>query len=114
MSRIPAWRLEFQLRAGTTGNRPPSFSPESGGYHLQRGGDKDLYQLFCERYSRLVRPDGHLGVVLSRTCVSCQKGLKGFRQWLYSPTTVCEGLIFLLNNKRLGFHLFMLNGRLRC
>ena len=58
----PDWRGEFKAEQARLANIRGFFS-ESGGYQLQGVGDTDLYQLFCERYSHLVREDGRLGVV---------------------------------------------------
>ena len=78
-----------------------SFFSESGGYQLQGVGDTDLYQLFCERYSHLVRKEGRLGVVLPRTAFLAQ-GARGFRQWLFSNNSL-RRLDLLLNNRRWAF-----------
>ena len=96
----PDWReeLESQKRQLATVR---GFFSENGGYQLQGVGDKDLYQLFCERYSLLVRQDGHLGVVLPRTALLVQ-GAKGFRQWLFGRTTVTR-VDYLLNAGRWAF-----------
>ena len=96
----PEWREEFesQQRQLATVRR---FFSESGGYQLQGVGDKDLYQLFCERYSHLVRQDGRLGVVLPRTAFLAQ-GAKGFRQWLFTHNSL-RRLDLLLNNRGWAF-----------
>ena len=94
------WREEFvsqQQKLATV----RGFFSESGGYQLQGAGDKDLYQLFCERYTHLVRQDGRLGVVLPRTAFLAE-GAKGFRQWLFSQTTVRK-VDYLLNSGRWAF-----------
>ena len=62
----PDLRQEFEAQQQQLATIRGFFS-ESGGYQLQGVGDTDLYQLFCERYSHLVRQDGCLGVVLPRT-----------------------------------------------
>ena len=96
----PGWRgeLEVQQQQMATLRR---FFWKSGEYHLWSVGDRDLYQLFCERYSHLVRQDGCLGVVLPRTALLAE-GAKGFRQWLYGQTSV-NTIDFLLNAGRWAF-----------
>ena len=96
----PSWREEFESQRGQLATVRAFFS-ENGGYQLQGVGDKDLYQLFCERYSHLVRQDGHLGVVLPRTAFLAQ-GARGFRQWLFGQTTVTR-VDYLLNARRWAF-----------
>ena len=96
----PGWRgeLEVQQEQMATLRR---FFWQSGEYHLWSVGDRDLYQLFCERYSHLVRQDGCLGVVLPRTAFLAE-GSKGFRQWLFGQTSV-NTVDFLLNAGRWAF-----------
>ena len=96
----PGWRgeLEVQQEQMATLRR---FFWQSGEYHLWSVGDRDLYQLFCERYSHLVRQDGCLGVVLPRTAFLAE-GSKGFRQWLFGQTSV-NTVDFLLNAGRWVF-----------
>ena len=96
----PDWREEFEAQKQQLG-RVRGFFSESGGYQLQGVGDRDLYQLFCERYSHLVRQDGRLGVVLPRTAFLA-KGAKGFRQWLFTSSSL-RRLDFLLNKRRWAF-----------
>ena len=96
----PSWREEFESQREQLATVRAFFS-ENGGYQLQGVGDKDLYQLFCERYSHLVRQDGHLGVVLPRTAFLAQ-GARGFRQWLFGQTTVTR-VDYLLNARRWAF-----------
>ena len=96
----PSWREEFEAQQKQLATVRGFFS-EAGGYQLQGVGDKDLYQLFCERYSHLVREDGRLGVVLPRTALLAQ-GAKGFRQWLFGQTMVTR-VDFLLNAARWAF-----------
>ena len=96
----PDWREEFeaeQERLATVRR----FFAESGSYQLQGVGDTDLYQLFCERYSHLVRQGGRLGVVLPRTAF-LSEGSKRFRQWLFVQTTVTK-VDYLLNSGRWAF-----------
>ncbi len=92
----PDWRGEFEAEQARLANIRGFFS-ESGGYQLQGVGDKDLYQLFCERYSHLVRQDGRLGVVLPRTAFLAE-GAKGFRQWLFANNSLRR--LDLLRNRR--------------
>ena len=96
----PNWRGEFEAEQARLANIRGFFS-KSGGYQLQGVGDTDLYQLFCERYSHLVRQDGRLGVVLPRTAFLAQ-GAKGFREWLFGQTTVTR-IDYLLNGARWAF-----------
>ena len=53
----PIWHDEFQAEQQHLSTLRGFFSA-AGGYNLQGVGDKDLYQLFCERYSHLVRQKG--------------------------------------------------------
>ena len=96
----PDWRGEFEAEQERLANIR-SFFTESGGYQLQGVGDKDLYQLFCERYSHLVRQDGRLGVVLPRTAFLAQ-GARGFREWLFDNNSL-RRLDLLLNNRSWAF-----------
>ena len=96
----PEWRGEFEALQEQLATVRGFFS-ESGDYQLQGVGDKDLYQLFCERYSHLVRQDGRLGVVLPRTSFLAE-GAKGFRQWLFSHNSM-RRLDLLLNNRGWAF-----------
>ena len=96
----PDWWGEFEIQQQQLKTVRRFFS-ESGGYQLQGVGDKDLYQLFCERYSHLVRQDGRLGVVLPRTAFLAE-GAKGFRQWLFAHNSL-RRLDLLLNNRNWAF-----------
>ena len=96
----PDWRKELESQQEKLAIVRGFFS-ERGGYQLQGVGDRDLYQLFCERYTHLVRQDGCLGVVLPRTAFLTQ-GAKGFRQWLFGQTTVTR-VDHLLNAGRWAF-----------
>ena len=96
----PGWRGEFEAQQQQLATVRAFFS-ESGGYQLQGVGDTDLYQLFCERYSHLVRQDGCLGVVLPRTAFLAE-GAKRFRQWLFGQTSV-NTVDYLLNAGRWAF-----------
>ena len=58
----------------------------ASGEYLSSRGDPDLYKYFCQRYRRLVRPEGAIGVVLPRAAFVA-KGSEGFRQWLYTEMT---------------------------
>ena len=96
----PEYRNEFE--AQTTHNRIlQSFFASSGVYQLQGAGNRDLYKLFCERYSHLVRQGGRLGVVLPRTAFLAE-GAKGFRQWLFAYNNL-RRLDLLLNNRSWAF-----------
>ena len=96
----PGWRgeLEVQQEQMATLRR---FFWQSGEYHLWSVGDRDLYQLFCERYDHLVRQEGRLGVVLPRTAFLAE-GAKRFRQWLFAHNTL-RRLDLLLNNRGWAF-----------
>ncbi len=96
----PDWRGEFGSQQQQLATVRGFFS-ESGGYKLQGVGDKDLYQLFCERYSHLVRQDGRLGVVLPRSAFLAE-GARRFRQWLFTRNSV-RRLDLLLNNRSWAF-----------
>ena len=96
----PEWREEFEAQQQQLAT-VRSFFSESGGYQLQGVGDTDLYQLFCERYSHLVRKEGRLGVVLPRTAFLAQ-GARGFRQWLFTNNSL-RRLDLLLNNRSWAF-----------
>ena len=98
--RNPGWRGEFEVRQQQLATVRGFFS-ESGGYQLQGVGDKDLYQLFCERYTQLVKQDGRLGVVLPRSAFLVQ-GARGFREWLFGQTKVAR-TDYLLNSGRWAF-----------
>lgn len=78
-----------------------SFFKPANGYTMQGSGHTDLYKLFCERYARLTRPGGNVGVVLPRVAF-LNDGSRGFRQWLFGtcrPTRVDA----LLNDARWAF-----------
>ena len=96
----PGWRseLEIQQQQMATLRR---FFWKSGEYHLWSVGDRDLYQLFCERYSHLVRQDGRLGVVLPRSAFLAE-GARRFRQWLFTHNSL-RRLDLLLNNRSWAF-----------
>lgn len=68
------------------------------GEYQSTKGDPDLYKYFCQRYRRLVRPGGAIGVVLPRTAF-VTKGSEGFRDWLYTDMTANR--IDTLINRRL-------------
>lgn len=72
-----------------------SFFGPMGGYRLQSGGDTDLYQLFCERYSHLCRRGGHIGVVLPRSTFLVE-GSRGFREWAFTQLSVSR-VDFIVN-----------------
>ena len=96
----PDWREEFEELKQRLATARRFFSAD-GGYQLQGVGDTDLYQLFCERYTRLVREDGHLGVVLPRSAFMT-KGAEGFRRWLFNRN-VLRRLDVILNNRKWAF-----------
>ena len=96
----PDWREEFEELKQRLATARRFFSAD-GGYQLQGVGDTDLYQLFCERYTHLVREDGHLGVVLPRSAFMT-KGAEGFRRWLFDRN-VLRRLDVILNNRKWAF-----------
>ena len=96
----PEWRGEFEAQQQWLATVRGFFS-KRGGYQLQGVGDKDLYKLFCERYSHLVRQDGRLGVVLPRTAFLAQ-GARGFRQWLFTHNSL-RRIDLILNNRGWAF-----------
>ena len=96
------WREEFETQQRQLATMREFFS-EAGGYQLQGVGDRDLYQLFCERYTHLVRRDGRLGVVLPRTAFLAE-GAKGFRRWLFTLNSV-TGVDILRNTKQWAFNI---------
>ena len=96
----PTYREEFEEQRKSLATYRRFFS-EKGGYRLQGVGDKDLYQLFCERYSHLVAGHGRLGVVLPRTAFLA-KGAGEFRAWLFRESAV-DRVDVILNNRRWAF-----------
>ena len=94
------WRGEFEAEQARL-KTIRGFFTENGGYQLQGAGDKDLYQLFCERYTHLLREDGQLGVVLPRSAF-LSVGAKAFRQWLFTDNKVHE-VDILRNTKQWAF-----------
>ena len=72
----------------------------AGGYDSM-AGDPDLYKYFCQRYRKLTRGDGSIGVVLPRSTF-VNYGSRGFRKWLFEETTI-RRVDFLLNRKRWMF-----------
>ena len=96
----PGWRGELEVQQQQMATLRQFFW-QSGEYHTWSEGDTDLYQLFCERYSHLVRQDGHLGVVLPRTAFLAQ-GAIGFRQWLFTHNSI-RRIDLLLNNSGWAF-----------
>lgn len=96
----PTYRQEFENQRTSLANIRGFFT-QNGGYQLQGVGDKDLYQLFCERYSHLMANEGWLGVVLPRTAF-LSEGAKVFRQWLFNESQP-DRIDVLLNNGRWAF-----------
>ena len=78
-----------------------TFFSRSGDYQLQGVGDTDMYQLFCERYTHVIRHGGHLGVVLPRSAFLAA-GAKGFRSWLFTHSRQPR-LDFILNKTKWAF-----------
>ena len=96
----PDWRDELESEQDRLSTMRDFFS-QDGGYYLQGVSDKDLYQLFCERYSHLVRQNGHIGVVLPRLAFLAL-GAKGFRQWLFANNSL-RRLDLILNKRQWAF-----------
>ena len=96
----PGWRGELEVQQQQMATLRQFFW-KSGEYHLWSVGDRDLYQLFSERYSHLVRQDGRLGVVLPRSAFLAE-GARRFRQWLFTRNSV-RRLDLLLNNRSWAF-----------
>ena len=96
----PSWRGELEIQQQQMATLRQFFW-KSGEYHLWSVGDRDLYQLFCERYSYLVRQDGRLGVVLPRSAFLAE-GARRFRQWLFARNSL-RRLDLLLNNRSWAF-----------
>jgi hypothetical protein len=70
-------------------------------YELSRAGDPDLYKAFAERFLELVRPGGHLGVVLPRSAFSGD-GTAPFRERLLGRAAEAS-LDVILNNRQWMF-----------
>jgi hypothetical protein len=73
----------------------------SSGEYTSTTGDPDLYVLFCQRYSALLRHGGKLGVVLPRTAF-VNEGSEGFRRWLFEENTA-DRIDLLVNTRRWAF-----------
>ena len=96
----PAYRIQFEEEKRRLSVIRAFFS-RSEDYKLQGSGDTDLYQLFCERYTHLLRQGGYLGVVLPRAAFLVD-GANGFRRWLFTYNRL-RRLDFILNNKKWAF-----------
>ena len=96
----PSLPEEFEFIANQLETKRAYFG-ESGGYESQGVGDKDLYKLYCERYSLLAKDQGGLGVVLPRSML-VNKGSSEFREWLFGSTTV-QRIDTVRNTKRWAF-----------
>ena len=93
-------RRQFELRSRYLATKRRFFNRESG-YFNQGVGDTDLYKLFCERYTYLVKPKGSIGIVLpSGTFVN--KGSTKFRRWLFTQNKL-RRLDTVLNRKFWAF-----------
>ena len=79
---IPELRSEYDSITKLTEAKRRFFGV-GGGYDAHSGGDKDLFGLFCMRYSWLTRDAGRIGVVLPGGAF-VNKGLSGFRKWLFT------------------------------
>ena len=98
----PHFRTEFDHERDTLASLRAYFA-DDGGYQMQGVGDKDLYQLFSERYTTLVRKHGRFGVVLPRIAFLAQ-GAEPFRQWLFAQNTVIR-VDILRNTKQWAFQI---------
>ena len=96
----PSLPAEFEFIANQLETKRAYFG-KSGGYESQGVGDKDLYKLYCERYSSLAKDQGGLGVVLPRSML-VNKGSSEFREWLFESTTV-QRIDTVRNTKRWAF-----------
>ena len=96
----PDWRVDFESLQGRLATSRRFFS-QDGGYRLQGVGDTDLYQLFCERYTQLVRDGGWLGVVLPRSAFMT-RGTEKFRHWMLERN-VLRRFDVILNNRQWAF-----------
>ena len=73
----------------------------AGGYTAQGAGDKDLYRLFCERYSLLTRSRGHIGIVLpGRAFVNV--GSTKFRERLFLSNSIVR-IDTIVNRRKWAF-----------
>ena len=99
-SHDPSLHAEFETIANQLETKRSYFG-QAGGYENQGVGDKDLYKLYCERYSVLANDQGGLGVVLPRSML-VNKGSSGFREWLFQSTTV-QRIDTVRNTKRWAF-----------
>jgi len=70
-------------------------------YTLTRSGDPDLYKAFAERFLDLLRPGGHLGVVLPRSAFAGD-GTAPFRERLLGSAE-STNLDVILNNRQWMF-----------
>ena len=82
----PSLQAEF-VDVATRLETKRAYFGNAGGYVNQGVGDKNLYKLYCERYSLLAKHRGGIGVVLPRS-MFVNKGSTGFRSWLFNSTTV--------------------------
>ena len=98
----PGLRPEFEAEQTRLADIRRFFT-QNGGYQLQGVGDKDLYQLFCERYNYLLRQDGRLGVVLPRNALLAQGAIE-FRRWLFGESKV-NRLDILRNSRQWAFNI---------
>ena len=96
----PTYRTEFMIEKRKLSVVRKFFS-HGGDYRLQGVGDTNLYQLFCERYTHIMRQGGYLGVVLPRSAF-LTAGAKGFRKWLFARSRRPR-LDFILNKAGWAF-----------
>ncbi len=101
-AEYPDWRGEFDSEQSRLKCIRGFFSID-GGYKLQGVGDKDLYRLFCERYTHLLRENARLGVVLPRSAFATEGG-NNFRKWLFEQNTV-DRIDIIRNTKRWAFNI---------
>jgi len=102
ISSLLTERPELEARLATAQEEAATERRALGaGEYSSLPGDPDLYKYFCQRYQRVLREGGRLGVVLPRNAFAAD-GSAGFRQWLFEETTVAR-VDFLLNAKRWAF-----------
>ena len=94
----PLW-LEYQLAAKTVEDMA-RVARECGDYPLLSGGDINLYSLFVERASTLVKPTGIVGL-LTPSGISADKGAAEFFKSISQTGRL--GALFDFENKKVFF-----------
>ena len=96
----PLLKKDIESTIAHIDNLKRFFKPENG-YPMQGSGDADLFKLFCERFSSIVKFGGFVGVVLPRVAFLNQ-GSTGFRKWLFERNSV-RRVDTVVNNRRWAF-----------